>query len=193
MDELKEGRDRPYRWLRNRGLRNGTITGWKLGYVATPIRGHEYLFGKMLPYLGFGMASMIPILIAALAWFRVPLRGSVIELAVVTLIYFIATFGMAMLTVNFVRSQQATMLIMILVFFIPSFFLTGLIVPIDTSSPVMVLISGALPASHYMTLARGVFLKGLPLAEFSGSITILLIIGVTTLAASLAAFKKRIT
>ena len=163
------------------------------GLAATPIRGHEYLFGKMLPYLGFGMASMIPILIAALAWFRVPLRGSVIELAVVTFFYFIATFGMAMLTVNFVRSQQATMLIMILVFFIPSFFLTGLILPIDSSSPVMVLISGALPASHYMTLARGVFLKGLPLAEFSGPIALLLIICVTTLAASLAAFKKRIT
>jgi TRAP-type C4-dicarboxylate transport system permease large subunit len=71
------------------------------------------LFGKLLPYLAFGMASMIPILIVALAWFHVPLRGPVIELAAVTLIYFIATFGLAMLTVNFVRSQQAAMLIMI--------------------------------------------------------------------------------
>jgi ABC-type multidrug transport system permease subunit len=162
------------------------------GLASTPIRGHEYLFGKMLPYLGFGMLSMIPILVAALAWFRVPLRGPVIELAVVTLIYFVATFGLAMLTVNFVRSQQAAMLIMILVFFIPSFFLTGLILPIDTSSPVMAVISGVLPASHYVVLSRGVFLKGLPLAEFSGPITILLVIGVTTLALSLAVFKKRI-
>jgi len=163
------------------------------GLASTPIRGYEYIFGKMFTYLGFGMLSMIPILIAALAWFRVPLRGPVIELAVVTLVYLIATFGLAMLTVNFVRSQQAAMLIMILVFFIPSFFLTGLILPIDTSSPVMAIVSGILPASHYVVLARGVFLKGLPLAEFSSPIVILLVIGVTTLALSLALFKKRIS
>ena len=162
------------------------------GLASTPIRGYEYVFGKLLTYLCFGMLSMIPILLAALAWFRVPLRGPVIELAAATSIYFLATFGLALLTVNFVRSQQAAMLLMILVFFIPSIFLTGLIVPIDTSSPVMAIVSGILPASHYVVLARGIFLKGLPLAEFTGPIVILLIIGVTTLAFSLALFKKRI-
>ncbi len=163
------------------------------GLASTPIRGVEYLFGKILTYVGFGMVSMIPILIAALAWFRVPLHGTLVDLAVVTLVYFFASFGLAMLMVNFVKSQQAAMLIMILVFFIPSFFLTGLIVPIDTSSPVMTIVSGVLPASHYVVLARGVFLKGLSLAEFAGPIAILLIIGVTTLTLSLAVFKKRIS
>ena len=162
------------------------------GLAATPLRSYEYICGKMLTYLGFAMLSMIPILFAALAWFRVPLRGPVIDLAVVTLIYLGATFGLALLAVNFVKSQQAAMLIMILVFFIPSFFLTGLIVPIDTSSPVMTLVSGVLPASHYVVLTRGVFLKGLPLTEFASPIAILLVIGLTTLAASLALFKKRI-
>jgi ABC-2 type transport system permease protein len=163
------------------------------GLAATPIRGYEYILGKMLTYLGFAMLSMIPILIAALAWFRVPLRGQVAELAVVTLIYLIATFGLALLVANFVKSQQAAMLIMILVFFIPSLFLTGLIVPVDTSSPAMVLVSGILPTSHYVVLARGVFLKGLPLTEFASPIVILLMIGATTLTASLALFKKRIS
>ena len=163
------------------------------GLAATPIRGYEYIFGKMLTYLGFAMLSMIPILIAALAWFHVPLRGPVIELATVTLIYLFATFGMALLAANFVKSQQAAMLIMILVFFIPSFFLTGLIVPIDTSSQVMSVISGILPASHYVVLARGVFLKGLPLTEFASPIGILLVIGFVTLSLSLAIFKKRIS
>jgi ABC-2 type transport system permease protein len=163
------------------------------GLAATPIRGYEYLFGKMLSYLGYALLSMIPILIAALGWFHVPLRGAVLELAAVTFIYLLATFGLAVLAVNFVKSQQATMLIMILLFFIPSFFLTGLIVPVDSSSPIMAVISGMLPASHYMVLARGVFLKGLPLPEFAGPIALLLVIGLTTLALSLALFKKRIS
>jgi len=163
------------------------------GLAATPIRGVEYIFGKMLTYLGFGMLSMVPILIAALAWFHVPLRGTLLDLAVVTLCYFIATFGLALLVVNFVKSQQAAMLFMILVFFIPSFFLTGLILPMDTSSPVMTIISGVLPASHYVLLSRGVFLKGLDLAALSGPLVSLLIIGVVTLTLSLVVFRKRIT
>jgi hypothetical protein len=44
-----------------------------------------------------------------------------------------------------------------------------------------------------VVLARGVFLKGLPLTEFAGPIVILLMIGATTLTASLALFKKRIS
>jgi hypothetical protein len=38
-----------------------------------------------------------------------------------------------------------------------------------------------------------VFLKGLPLAEFASPLGILLLIGVATLALSLALFKKRIS
>lgn len=163
------------------------------GLAATPIRGYEYIFGKLLAYLGFGLASMIPILFAALAWFHVPLHGSLIELAAVTVVYLMAMFGLALLAANFVKSQQAAMLLMILVLFIPSLFLTGLIVPVDTRSPVMALVSGTLPASHYVLLARGVFLKGLPLQEFASSIVILLVIGLTTLTASLMLFKKRIS
>jgi ABC-type multidrug transport system permease subunit len=163
------------------------------GLAATPIRGVEYIFGKLLTYLGFGMLSMVPIVIASLAWFRVPLRGTLIDLATVTFCYFIATFGLALLVVNFVKSQQAAMLFMILVFFIPSFFLTGLILPLDTSSPVMVVISGMLPASHFVLLSRGVFLKGLDLAALSGPIGMLLLIGGVTLMLSLIVFRKRIS
>jgi ABC-2 type transport system permease protein len=163
------------------------------GLAATPIRGVEYIFGKMLTYLIFGMLSMVPILIASLAWFHVPLRGTLIDLFVVTFCYFIATFGLALLVVNFVKSQQAAMLFMILVFFIPSFFLTGLILPMDTSSPIMMVISGMLPASHYVLLSRGVFLKGLDLAALSGPIGMLLMIGIVTLTLSLAVFRKRIS
>ncbi len=163
------------------------------GLAATPIRGYEYIFGKALTYLGFALISMAPILLAALGWFHVPLQGTVSELAAVTVIYLCATFGLALLAVNFVKSQQAAMLIMILVFFIPSFFLTGLIVPIDTSSPVMSIVSGILPASHYVVLARGVFLKGLPLLEFASPIGILLVIGFVTWLLSLVIFKKRIS
>ncbi len=163
------------------------------GLAATPLRGSEYIFGKLLTFLGFGLLSMIPILIVALAWFHIPLRGTLPDLFVITLCYFYAVFGLSLLVVNFVKSQQGAMLLMILLFFIPSFFLTGLILPMDTSSPIMAIISNMLPASHYVALARGVFLKGLPLASLTTPLDFLLVIGTATLALSLVIFKKRIS
>jgi ABC-2 type transport system permease protein len=162
------------------------------GLVATPIRGVEYVFGKVLTYLGFGMLSMVPIVLIALSWFHVPLRGSLVDLAVVSLCYFYAMFGLAMLVVNFVKSQQAAMLFILLVFFIPSFFLTGLILPVDNTSIVSRISGLVLPATHYILLARGVFLKGLDLAALANPIVSLLLIGTMTLGISLAIFKKRI-
>jgi ABC-2 type transport system permease protein len=78
------------------------------------------------------------------------------------------------------------------VFFIPSFFLTGLILPVDNTSIVSRISGLVLPATHYILLARGVFLKGLDLAALANPIVSLLLIGTMTLGISLAIFKKRI-
>ena len=162
------------------------------GLAATPIRGVEYVLGKILTYTGFALLSLIPILFVTLAWFHVPLHGSLLNLVVVTLCYLAATFGLALLVVNFVNSQQAAMLFILLVFFIPSFFLTGLIMPLDTSSAVSQVSSLMLPATHYIVLSRGIFLKGLELAALGSPIGSVLLIALVTLTLSLLIFKKRI-
>lgn len=162
------------------------------GLAATPIRGLEYLIGKMITYIGFGLISLIPLLLVTAFWFRVPFRGSPIILISVTVIYFAATFGVSMLVANFVKTQQAAMLCMILMFFIPSFFLSGLILPIDTSSIATRLSSEILPSTHFIIIARGVFLKGLDLSEMRVPLLNLLGVGVVTLGLSLSIFRKRI-
>ncbi len=162
------------------------------GLAATPIRGLEYLIGKMITYVGFGLLSLIPLLMVTTFWFRVPFRGSPIILISVTVIYFAATFGVSMLVANFVKTQQAAMLFMILLFFIPSFFLSGLILPIDTSSIATRLSSEILPSTHFIIIARGVFLKGLDLLEMRVPLMNLLAVGVVTLGLSLSIFRKRI-
>lgn len=162
------------------------------GLAATPIRGLEYLIGKMITYIGFGLISLIPLLLVTSLWFRVPFRGSPLILISVTVIYFAATFGVSMLVANFVKTQQAAMLFMILLFFIPSFFLSGLILPIDTSSLATRLSSEILPSTHFIIVARGVFLKGLDLTEMRVPLLNLLGVGVVTLGLSLSIFRKRI-
>lgn len=163
------------------------------GLASTPIRGLEYLIGKMITYIGFGLLSMIPLMMVTTFWFHIPFRGSLVVLVAVTIVYYLATCGVSMLVANFVKSQQAAMLFMILLFFIPSFFLSGLILPIDTSSPITRLSGEFLPATHFIVIARGVFLKGLDLVEMRAPLTTLTVVGAAGLVLSLVIFRKRIS
>jgi ABC-2 type transport system permease protein len=80
----------------------------------------------------------------------------------------------------------------ILVFFVPSIFLGGLILPIDTTSAVSRAASAVVPATHFIVIARGVFLKGLGVMALRAPALVLLGIGGATVALSLAMFRKRI-
>ncbi len=162
------------------------------GLVATPILGLEYILGKIVTYIGFGLISLFPVVLVATLWFRVPFRGNPLTLIALTLCYLLASFGLSVLVANFCRSQQTAMLIVILVFFVPSFFLAGLILPIDTGSVVARGVSYMLPTTHFIVICRGVFLKGLGVMTLLPPALTLLGIGGGSLALSLALFRKQI-
>jgi ABC-type Na+ efflux pump permease subunit len=157
---------------------------------ATPVRGTEYLGGKMLAYVGLGLAGTLPVMAVAIVWFRVPFQGDLLVFLELTVCYFLASFGLSMMVANFAKSQQVAMLVVILSFFIPSFFLAGLILPVDTSSAGARLISSLLPATHFITICRGVFLKGLGITDLYAPACTLLAIGSVMVTLSLALFSK---
>jgi drug efflux transport system permease protein len=160
------------------------------GLVATPIRGLEYLFGKTLTYVGFGLASTIPVVLVATLWFHVPFRGNLFAFLALAACYFLASFGLSQVVGSFIKNQQTAMLVMIMVFFVPSFFLAGLILPIDTSSLGARLTAYSLPVTHFILICRGVFLKGMSIADLAGSALALLAISGLTLMLSLLLFRK---
>jgi len=160
------------------------------GLASTPIQGLEYIFGKMTAYIVFGLISTVPMLLVAVWWFRVPMRGSVITFLALAACYVFASCGFSVLVANFAKSQQTAMLVVILVFFVPSFFLAGLILPIDTSSFWSSATAFALPATHFIVIARGVFLKGLSIGDLVSPTLILLGMGGGALMLGLVLFRK---
>jgi len=89
-----------------------------------------------------------------------PLPGDLLLLIWLTLDYFLASMGFSLVISTWISSQQTAMFIVLMVFFVPSFFLTGLIDPINRESLSATLMAWALPGTHYMVIARGIFLKG---------------------------------
>ena len=160
--------------------------------VTTPIRGREYLIGKLVVYLALGVVGALAALAVAVFWFRVPFRGSLGLYTLYTADYLFALMAFGLLIANFVPSQRTVSSIILLTLFIPSFFLTGLILPVDESSAVSSAMAFGLPSTHFIVISRGIMLKGIDALALQGEALTLLAMGTIALVASIALFRKKI-
>jgi ABC-2 type transport system permease protein len=160
--------------------------------AATPIRALEYIMGKLLPYIAYGLASAVFAVLFAIVWFGVPFRGSPLTLMAFTILYLFASMGESLLISSFMTSQGTAMRIILLLFFVPSFFLTGVILPVDTRSAVSQIASGLLPATHFVIVTRGIFLKASNALQLMQPGLALFALGLVPFVASLLAFRKQV-
>ena len=159
--------------------------------IATPVRGTEYLLGKLLAYEMSSMVSVVLAWLVATLWFRVPFRGSFPAFLLLAADYLVASMGISLIVSNFVRNQQTAMFLILMAFFVPSFFIAGLILPI-ADNPIARAIAYGLPVTHFITICRSVFLKGLGLAALWRPACTLLGMAVVCQAISLVLFEKKL-
>ncbi|MEA3376779.1 MAG: ABC transporter permease [Chloroflexota bacterium] len=159
--------------------------------IVTPVRGLEYLGGKLLTYVLSGVVSGMLAWIVATRWFGVPFRGELVGFLLLTADYVAASMGISLLVANFVRNQQTAMFLVLMIFFIPSFFLSGLLRPV-AEEPVARTVAYALPSTHYITISRAFFLKGLGVTALRGPALALLGISLVCQIISLRLFDKKL-
>lgn len=159
--------------------------------IATPIRKAELLVGKLLPYLASGLISLTLTAAVAIVWFRVPFRGNFVLFLLLGMDFLFGSLALSLFLSNFIGSQGAAMIANFLIFFIPSFFLTGLFEPVDTQQVGALVRSYALPATHFVTISRALFLKGAGLEAIAQPAYVLLGMGVGCLALAIVSFRKR--
>ncbi len=167
-------------------------TGSFEGLIATPVRGVEYLLGKTVAYLASGLLGVLLAWLVAVLYFRVPFRGDLLVYLLLAADYLLAGMGFSLFIANFTRSQQTTMLLVLTVFFAPSFFIAGLISPVDVRDLVSRLIAYSLPSTHFITISRAVFLKGLGVGALWFPTLALLGMGIGGLIVSLLLFRKKL-
>ena len=162
------------------------------GLYATPVGGGDLLAGKVMAYLLCGLASVVPVVMVATLWFGVPMRGSFVLFLLLTADFLLGVLCLSLFLANFLSSQQAAMVVMFLVLFIPSMFLSGLIDPVDRTSLGAQVQASLLPTTHYIVICRGVFLKGVGLRALSGPALALAAMGTVYLALTVKLFKKNL-
>ena len=127
--------------------------------LAMPVRPLEVMLGKIVPYILLGYVQVGLILTAAVAVFRVPVRGSV-PLLLVGLGLFIAANLSVGFTFSTLARNQLQAMQMAVFFILPSMLLSGFMFPFAGMPHWARLVGEALPLTHALRLIRGILLKG---------------------------------
>jgi ABC-2 type transport system permease protein len=125
----------------------------------TPVRPFGLLLGKLLPYFAIGFFELCLILTFMRFVFRVPIHGSVLLLAFLSLPYIFVSLSLGILISSKANSQGEAMQLAFLTI-LPSVFFSGYIFPRETMPFFFHAISYLVPASYFINITRGVILRG---------------------------------
>lgn len=139
-------------------------TGTLEQLIVTPLARAEIMIGKIVPYVLVGYIQMTTVLVAGHLVFDVPVRGSLITLYAATLLFIIANLGLGLFVSTLGRTQaqvtQSAFLIML-----PNVLLSGFMFPREAMPDLAKWAGALLPLTHYLTLIRGIVLKGVGVRE----------------------------
>lgn len=162
------------------------------GLVATPIRRSELLIGKLVPYVGTGLLTIVLCVVVAVWGFGVPFRGNLALLILLSLVFLFALMTYALLFSLFFQTQQAAMIVTMLVFMIPPFFLSGLFVPVIVMPWWLRIEAMMFPSTPFVVIMRGLFLQNYGLAQLWFPTLVLVASGGSVMALTIMLFRKRL-
>jgi ABC-2 type transport system permease protein len=158
--------------------------------LVTPLRPVEILIGKSLPGLLVGLIEGSLIILVAMFWFDVPLRGSVGALYVGLGLFLLSAIGVGLMISSLSITQQQGLLGAFL-FLVPAVILSGFATPIENMPDAVQLLTYLDPLRYFMIVLRSVFLEGASYALLVHQYWPMALIGLTSLTLAGWLFRHR--
>jgi ABC-2 type transport system permease protein len=129
--------------------------------LVSPLDPHEIVIGKTVPSLLIGLAEGTGMILVGVFIFHVPFQGSVLLLYLAMTVYLAAVIGVG-LFISSVSTTQQQAILGAFVFMVPAILLSGFATPIENMPEWLQTLTLANPLRYYMTIMKGLFLKGMP-------------------------------
>ena len=160
--------------------------------IATPVKSNELILGKLLPYFGIGLLDVLLAVVMGEFLFDVPLRGSIALLFVMAAIFLAGALSLGMLISILTRNQLLASQLAMVLTFLPSFLLSGFMYAIANMPLPVQAISHLVPASYFVTMLKGIYLKGVGLEVLALEAGLLAVFGVGLVLIANKRFQKRL-
>ena len=160
--------------------------------IVTPIKPSQLILGKLIPFVILGFIDVLVVLSVMIFWFGIGVRGSFVFLVIASLIFVLSTLGIGLFISTISKTQQQAMMIAQFGIMMPMIYLSGFAFPIENMPKIIQYVTYLIPLRYYITILRGVVLKGASFIELLPETAILLLFGVLILFLSAKRFRKRL-
>lgn len=160
--------------------------------IATPIKVPELVLGKLLPYFAIGFIDVVLAIAVGTLVFRVPFRGNLVLLLGLSLIFLLGALSLGMVVSIKARSQLVASQIAMVLTFLPSFLLSGFMYDIGNMPGWLQVVTYAFPARYFVTILKGVFLKGVGLPVLAVEAAFLALFALIVTAVAQVSFRKQL-
>ena len=168
-------------------------TGTMEQLLTSPVRSHEIIIGKLIPYIVIAFLDGVIVVAFAQLVFGVPFVGSHLLLLGFGLVYVATALSIGILISSLVKTQQLAMMFAQLVTMLPSVMLSGFIFAIKNMPIVLQGISKIVPATYFIVIVRGIILKGATLNVLATQGIALVVVMLVMLTIAAKRFKMRIS
>ena len=160
--------------------------------LVSPIRPFQVIIGKVFPYVFLSIINALVILLLGFFVFKMPMEGSYILLAFVSVLFIVTALSLGILISTISNSQQTAMMISLVGLMLPVIILSGFIFPVSSMPLPLQIISNIIPAKWFIIILKAIMLKGAGLFIIWKEILILIGMTVFFIILSIKKYKIRL-
>jgi len=160
--------------------------------MVTPLRKHQLLLGKIIPFLILSYLEMALVMTVAILVFNISMNGSYLLLAFLSFLYLIATIGLGIFISTFTHTQQQAMFVawFFMVFMI---IMSGFFIPIDNMPHSLQVFTYVNPMRYFMAIIRDIFQKGSGIFYLAKDTALMTFYGIIIITLAVFKFRKRVS
>lgn len=154
---------------------------WEMGtmeqLISTPVRPAEVVLGKMSAFFILGIIDTLTAVLVGVFIFEVPLRGNLLFLGCTSFIFLVGALCWGILLSAAARTQLVAYQLGMLSSFLPAFLLSGFVFAIENMPIPVQVVTYLFPTRYFVSVLKGVFLKGVGLEVLWLEVLLLLAYG----------------
>ena len=160
--------------------------------LVSPIKPFQVVIGKVFPYIFLSIINATIILLLGVFVFKMPIEGSLLLLALESILFIITALSLGILISTIAQSQQTAMMFSLAGLMLPVIILSGFIFPISSMPLPLQIMSNIIPAKWFIIIIKAIMLKGATIHTIWKETLILVGMTVFFIALSVKKYKIRL-
>lgn len=144
-----------------REYENGTMETIR----SLPVTGNELLIGKAIPYFFIALADVLIAVLMGQALFGVVMKAGFWLMILASAVYILVALMLGLLISVITKSQLVANQMAVMITYLPSLLLSNFVFPVVNMPKALQLLTNIVPATYYIEILNGIYLKNLTLAQ----------------------------